>query len=114
MGEFFGQVPVSNDQAAAIARGLYALAKVDGHDEREGMLIQSLWMDAVGWDKPLPLKELQAASEITPEQLGKALPTPELRTLFVKTAILLSWADSQVSAKEKAWIERYAKGLGIE
>lgn len=110
--EFFGQVPVSNEQAALIAHGLYALSRVDGHDEREGMLIHSLWMDAVGWNKPLPVKQLEA--DISFDELSNGLPTPELRRLFIKTAILLAWADSSYSKEEKTWIEKAAKTMGID
>ncbi len=108
--EFFGQVQVSGDQAAIIARGLYSLAKVDGHEEREGMLIQSLWMDAMGWDRPLP----KDAGDIGPEELAKGLPTTELKRLFLKTAILLAYADSAVSEKERAWIDKTGKALGLD
>jgi len=108
--DFFGQVPVSNEQAAVIARGLYSLAKVDGHEEREGMLIQSLWMDAMGWDRPLP----KDATDITADELASGLPTKELKQLFLKTAILLAYADSAVSDKERAWIESTGKAFGFD
>ena len=112
--EFFGQIPVSNDEAAVIARGLFVLSRVDGHQEREGMLIQSLWMDAVGHDQAMPLKQIESAPDITADDLAGSLRTPELRQLFLKTAILLAYADSEYSVKEKAWIEKVAKTLGME
>lgn len=74
------------------------------------MLIQSLWMDAMGWERPLP----NDTSDISADDIAKGLPTKELRQLFLKTAILLAYADSAVSEKERAWIEKTGKALGLE
>ena len=112
--EFFGQTPVSSDQAALIARGLYALSRIDGHEEREGMLIQSLWMDAMGWDSAVPLRELESAPDITGADLARGLVAPDVRLLFLKTALLRAYADSAVSPKEKAWIDAVAKAFGTD
>lgn len=108
--EFFGDVSVSNDQAALIARGLFSLAKVDGHEEREGMLIQSLWMDAMGWDRPLP----KDTGDVSADEIAKGLPSKELKQLFLKTAYLLAYADSAVSDKERAWLDKTGKALGFD
>ena len=112
--EFFGQIPVSNDEAALIARGLYALARVDGHEEREGILIQSLWMDAVGHDREIALKELEYAQDVTAEDLARGLKGKELRQLFLKTALLLAYADSKLSDPEKAWITGAARAMSVD
>lgn len=111
--DILGQIEVSKDDAAAIARGLFALARVDGHDEREGILIKSLWMDAVGYEGEIDLQTIEKLSDITPKELAAALRSIELKRVFVKTALLLAWADGDVSAKEKAWIAEAAGAFGI-
>ncbi|HVO30074.1 MAG TPA: hypothetical protein VMV18_05035 [bacterium] len=114
MADFFGsEVSVSADQAAIIARGLFSLANVDGRVEREGMLIQSLWMDAVGSEKISDLKQLERMPNIGAEELKAALTTPELRELFMRTAILLAYADSNYSPKEREWVKKTGTALGV-
>ena len=115
MEDFFGgEMPVTADQAAAIARGLFSLANVDGRVEREGMLIQSLWMDAVGADSVNRLKELERMPDVDSAELARSLPTGELRGLFMKTAILLAYADSSYSDKERAWVKKTGAALGFD
>ena len=62
----------------------------------------------------LALKQIESAPDITGEDIAGSLRSPELRQLFLKTAILLAYADSEYSQKEKAWIEKTAKALGVE
>lgn len=111
--DILGRVEVSKDDAAAIARGLYTLSRVDGHEEREGMLIRSLWMDAVGWESGADLQAVEKLSDISAKDLATALRGPEIRRVFLKTALLLAWADGKVSDKERAWIRDAAKALEI-
>ena len=111
--DILGQVDVSKEDAAAIARGLFALSRVDGHEEREGILIKSLWMDAVGWDTDVDLAQIEKMSEISSAELAKLIKDPALRRVFIKTALLLAWADGAVSDKERAWLKDAAKALGI-
>ena len=111
--DILGQVNVSKENAAVIARGLYTLSRVDGHEEREGILIKSLWMDAVGADAEDDLNVVEKLSDISSKDLAQALGSAELKRVFVKTALLLAWADGDVSAKEKAWIKEAALALGL-
>lgn len=111
--DIFGRVEVSKEEAAVIARGLYALSRVDGHEEREGILIRSLWMDAVGEEKEGDISAIEKMSDISAADLATSLRSPELRRVFMKTALLLAWADGSVSEPERKWIEDTAKVLGI-
>ena len=111
--DILGRVEVSKEEAAVIARGLFALSRVDGHEEREGILIKSLWLDAVGGDQDVDFSAIEKLSDISPADLATALRSPELRRVFLKTALLLAWADGDVSGKERAWIEQTAKALGL-
>jgi tellurite resistance protein len=111
MAEFFPEVNLSHDAAEAIARGLYAVARVDGVHEREAGLIASFWIDAGGGGS---LSDLERAESIKPADLAAALHSDAERQLFVKTAILLTWADGEVSAAEKKSVSDFARALGID
>jgi hypothetical protein len=107
------EVQLSSQQAALIARALYALSHIDGHEEREGMLIQSFWLDAVG---PSAMHELQAFAREThfdPELLVKGLPGAEQREVFVRTALMLCYADGKMSDNEKKWLWDVGARLGF-
>jgi len=109
--EFFPEVHLSHGAAEAIARGLFAIARVDGVHEREAGLIASFWIDAGGGG---PLSDLERAEAIKPADVAAALHTDAERQLFIKTAILLTWADGSVSPAEKKAVGEFAKALGID
>src|SRR4051812_42619100 len=111
MAEFFPEVNLSHNAAEAIARGLYAIARVDGVHEREAGLIASFWIDAGGGGS---LSDLERAESIKPADVAAALHSDNERQLFVKTAILLTWADGEVSAAEKKAVGDFARALGID
>ncbi|HXU68018.1 MAG TPA: hypothetical protein VN947_01750 [Polyangia bacterium] len=109
--EFFPEVHLSHGAAEAIARGLFAIARVDGVHEREAGLIASFWIDAGGGG---PLSDLERAEAIKPADMAAALHSDVERQLFIKTAILLTWADGSVSPAEKKAVGEFAKALGID
>ena len=109
--EFFPEVNLSHGAAEAIARGLFAIARGDGVHEREAGLIASFWIDAGGGG---PLSDLERAESIKPADVAAALHSDAERQLFIKTAILLTWADGEVSAAEKKAVGEFARALGID
>jgi len=109
--EFFPEVNLSHGAAEAIARGLFAIARVDGVHEREAGLIARFWIDAGGGGS---LSDLERAESIKPADVAAALHSDDERQLFVKTAILLTWADGEVSAAEKKAVGEFARALGID
>jgi tellurite resistance protein len=112
MADFFPEVSLERGAAEAIARGLYAIARVDGVHEREAGLIASFWIEAGGGSGSL--SDLERSSDILPGELASALRTTEERALFVKTAILLTWADGSVSPAEQQAVADFAKALSVE
>ncbi len=113
--EFFPEIAVSAEQAQAIARGLYAVAAVDGIHEREAALIADFYGAASeGEVRPVTsLAELGRLGPISPADLAEALPGEELRLLFVKAALLLAYVDGKVTGAERLKITGYAKTLGV-
>ena len=111
MSEFFPEVHLSHGAAEAIARGLYAVARCDGIHEREAGLIASFWIDSGGGG---PLSDLERAESIKPPDLAAALHSDEERQLFIKTALLLTWADGKVSDAERKSVHDFARALSVD
>ena len=111
MIDFYPEIEVSQNAAEAMARALYAVAKVDGLHEREEALVASFWAEVGGGAGALA--ELQRGSGITGAELGAALAAPQLRSLFLKTSILMAWADGKVTDAERKIISEFASALGV-
>ena len=111
--EFFPEIEILKEQAEAIARGLFAVAKADGtvHD-REAAIISEFFGSTT--TSAADLGALERAPAIEGATLKSFLPTTELRRLFIKTAILLAYADSSYGANESKIINEYAKALEID
>jgi uncharacterized tellurite resistance protein B-like protein len=112
MPELFPEIEVRADQAEAIARGLILVAKADGHfHEREAALIADFF--ASFSDRPVDMAVLERGTAVDGAYLAAMLPTTDLRLLFLKTAILLGYADGNYSAAESQLIGKLAAELGV-
>ncbi len=111
MPELFPEIEVRADQAESIARGLIAVAKADGHvHEREAALIADFYSSTTG--RPIDWAALERAEPVDGAYLAATLPSTELRELFLKTAVLLAYADGNYSAAESKLIAAFASALG--
>ena len=108
---FAPEIQLEPAQATAMARGLYAIAQADGLHEGEAALIAGFWEEAGGSEKALA--DLAQGQPITSAELGHAMPSVELRRLFIKTALLLAFADGQVSGKESELVREFTHKLGL-
>lgn len=112
MPELFPEIEVHADHAEAIARGLIVVAKADGEiHEREAALIADFYSSVT--ERPVDMAALERAAPIDGAYLAATLPTAELRELFMKSAILLSYADGNYSAAESKVIADFAAALGV-
>jgi len=112
MRDLHPEMDVREDQAQAIARGLYAVARADGQvHAREAALITDFYGSAT--DASATLSSLERMQDITGAELAANLPDPGLRQLFLKTAMLLAYADGNYSAKESQLISEYSKALNV-
>ncbi len=113
MPELFPEIDITPDQAEAISHGLITIAKADGVlHEREAALIADFYGSTM--DHPINMAELERAPAVDGAYLAAKLPTAPLRDLFLKTAVLLSWADGNYSKEESKVIAEYAKALGVD
>ncbi len=113
--EFFPELEVSATQAEAIARGLYAVALVDGLHERELALISDFFGNTVEDGRPehVGAAALARLGPLEPAALAAVLAGQAHRELFLKTAYLLAWADGQVSPGERTTIDAFAAALAL-
>src|SRR6185503_2197520 len=116
------EIDVSATEAEAIARGLYAVALVDGLHERELALLADFYGgtiedDAEGGSVAV-MRAAQASlarlGPLDPAAVAAALPATAHRELFLKTALLMAWADGKVSDGERAVIDGFAQGLALD
>src|SRR2546421_2538349 len=98
--EFFPEIDIREDQADAIARGLYVVARADGQvHEREAAMIGEFFNSTT--DHASHLGALERSPQITAANLAAILNTKDLRSLFLKTAILLAYVDGHYAPPEK-------------
>ena len=110
--DLHSEVEISQPVAEAMARALYTIAKVDGLHEREAGLIASFWLDA--GQGAAALADLERAPAFKPQDLAGALQSRDQRQLFMKTAILLTWADGKVTDAEAKALREYAAARGLD
>jgi tellurite resistance protein len=112
MPELFPEIEVRADHAEAIARGLIVVAKADGEiHEREAALIGDFYSSVT--ERPVDMAALERAAPVDGAYLAATLPSPQLRELFMKTAILLAYADGNYSASESKVIGEFATAFGV-
>jgi tellurite resistance protein len=111
--ERFPEIQVSDNQADAFARGLYAVARADGEvHPQERALITEFYAGAR--PSSFDLNALERQDKISAAALAQILATGELVRLFLRTAILCAWADGGYSKAEGAVIAEYATAGGVE
>ncbi len=112
MLELFPEIEVRAEHAEAMARGLIAVAKADGHiHEREAALIADFYSSVT--ESAVDMAALERQDSVDGAYLAATLPSPELRDLFLKTAMLLAYADGSYSAAESKIIGGFAAALGV-
>jgi uncharacterized membrane protein YebE (DUF533 family) len=112
---FFPEIDIRDDQAEAIARGLYAVARADGNvHEREAAMISEFFNATTADEHASHLAALERQPKLEPANLAAILNTADLRQLFVKTAILLAHVDNAYAPAEAKQIADYAKACGID
>ena len=115
---FFPTIEVNAHEAETIARGLYAIAAVDGVHERELALISEFAWGASTGDEdtgggPLGGGPFGRIMPLEPSSVALLLPGPALRELFMKAALLVAYADGSVSPAERKVIGQFAEALGV-
>ncbi len=113
MPELFPEIDIKADEAEAISHGLITIAKADGVlHEREAALIADFYGSTM--DHSINMAELERAPAVDGAYLAAKLASAEVREVFIKTAILLSYADGNYSEPESKLIHGFATALGVD
>lgn len=114
MADLHEEIEIREDQAEAIARGLYAVAKADGVvHPAEAAMINDFYASTSTSEHPSNMAALEKMDAIDGAHLAAVLPTKSLRLLFLKTAVLLSYADGTYGVEESRLIAQFSKDMGI-
>jgi tellurite resistance protein len=104
----FSDVPLSADEATAIAAALRDIAAVDGTHADEQAMIDEFVAEISG-----EFGESSKALPMTPAELATRLVDPALRRLTLQSAVLLAMTDGAISEAERKRIGEYAQALGV-
>jgi len=112
MDDFYPEIDINQDQAKAIAQGLFTVARADGViHPAEAALITEFYASAV--DHPGDLGALERSPAMAGETLAQILPTKPLREMFLQTALLVAHADGHYGEGEARLIREYAQSFSI-
>lgn len=104
MIELFADLNLSEEASTYIARGLRALADIDGLSNSELALVEQFEREA----------GIEATSGRDFEVAGGGpLDGPRPREAFLSSLLLMSLADGRVSAREEEMIDSIAGELGV-
>lgn len=103
MREIMNQIPQLDERAAAtFADAMRQIARCDGDHPQELALIEQMEAALVE-----PVGGAQGAADLA------SVNTPALREAFLKTLVLVAFADGEVSRAERDIIADYADRLGL-
>jgi len=111
--DFFPETFVAEQHAEVLARGLYAVARAeDGVHEREAAMITSFLGESTGGGG-LTLSALEKMPDPSPDMVAATFASPELKSLFLKSCILLGYVDGNFGPKERELVDGYAKAMAV-
>jgi tellurite resistance protein len=106
------EMDLTEAQAEIFARGLYAVARAEGGVKpEEAGLIKSFFGEVAGGKS---LSSLAQGPDITADAVALGLGKGDAGKSFLKTCILLSYADGNYHPKEREVIDTFAKALGVQ
>jgi tellurite resistance protein len=113
MSELFPEIEIRDDEAGAMAYGFITIARADGQlHEREAALIADFYGSTT--NHSVNMAELERAPPVDGVFLAAKLASSPLREVFLKTAILLAYADGNFSAAESKLITQFGAALGVD
>lgn len=112
ISDFFSHQDLSFDHVKVLATGMFDVAKVDGVHDKEMALIREFYESCARAGDP-PLEEV-VKSGLDMSAAKSLFATTELRKLFVKSLILLAFADGVYAKEEDTLIRKYAGELGLD
>jgi len=110
IADFFSQQDLTFDHVKALTAGMYAVARADGVHDREMGMIREFYDSARRAGDP-HLEDIAGR----PFDIAEARPLFEgdMAKMFIKSMILLAFADGQYAKVEDELIRSYAGALGL-
>lgn len=109
--EFFSPQDLTFDQVKVLTHALYAVAKVDGVHDNEMALIRGFYESCARTGDPDLADVAGGPFEI--DSAKAVFETDEAKKLFLKSLILLAFADGKYATVEDDLIREYAEALGV-
>ena len=109
--DFFADEALSFDQVKSLTSAMFAVAKVDGVHDREMALIREFYESCSRAGDPT-LEDI-VGSNFDIESARALYGSPELAKLFVKSLILLAFADGTYARLEDELIRGYAREMQL-
>ena len=112
ISDFFAEQDLTFEHVKSLAAGMFAVARVDGVHDREMAMIREFYEGCARAGDP-SLQDV-VGGEIDFAEAKGLFDTPELAMLYVKSLILLAFADGQYAKVEDELIRRYAAALELD
>ena len=111
VNDFFSQHDLTFDQVKVLTHAMMAVARVDGVHDSEMRLIREFYDSCARAGDPR-LEDV-AGGPFDPEVAKTYFDTPELAKMFIKSLILLAFADGKYAKLEDDLVRQYAQVMGI-
>ena len=110
--DFFAEQPLSFEDVKVLTHALLAVARVDGVHDSEMALVREFYDGCTR--KGDPRLEDVAEGPFDPDRAKVTFDTPERAKLFVKSLILMAFADGVYAKAEDELIRSYAEAVNVE
>jgi tellurite resistance protein len=114
MKTFQQNVKLGLNHVQVLVRGMYAIANSDGLHATELVLLREFYESCRADVEGLASFEEVIAVALDEESARDVLDTPELRDLFVRSCLLLAFADGTFSPAERTQLAHLAALLDVK
>ncbi|HKY92231.1 MAG TPA: TerB family tellurite resistance protein, partial [Nevskiaceae bacterium] len=97
----------------AIVRGMNEVAKLDGVHDAEAVMLQQFYGTCQLDSGALTSFRELVNGPFDIAEAARVLETPERKAVFLKSCILLAYADGRYSQAERDKVRSFADGLGV-
>lgn len=112
ISSFFSEQNLTFEHVKCLAAGMFAVAKVDGVHDREMALIREFYEGCARAGDPRLEDVVKQNFEI--EEARRLFEGDDMARLFVKSLILLAFADGSYAREEDNVIRSIAAKLGLD
>lgn len=102
-------IQLSHEQRVLALRAMKAVAEADGALDAHELQLLTAAARALACSQ-----ELESLEPITPEEAAQQVSEPALRELLLQALVVVSIIDKDPSAAEVAWMDAFAKGVGMD